>query len=574
MTEVQQLVADVAQVTGSALPAVLDDDAPVLRDEKLSPREAESFYLVGLIGGKEVGKSALVNALVGQRISASTSWGPGTEHVVAYVHEGQAAPVKALLDSEAPGQYEIVTHTILRLHRQVLLDLPDVDSQYQSHLELTRRMLRHMLFPIWVQSVEKYADLQPQKLLAAVTAGNDPANFLFCLNKADQLASTDAVEELRDDFAARIARTLGVSFSPRVFVVSATKPDEFDLPALRERLSQQKSADDVKGSIQLAGRQRERSMLNWLDAQRLPERVARLARLQREAEELAASRLSVPLLENVIPRLLEDPAHRAAMVDEAMNARVAHWPVVNMLHTLLSPLTSLWRRNVGAAPTTEALIDTYSTLGGRSVPAAVAATFALMQQSHPMIGPLYRQQRLWEEVPAAAAGDHLGDTLASVLRRQRAAATETFATCRNPLLALWRWLLTVGAIVWFPIVQPVLELALSDSLAHTLRGGLLLAVQLLGAAYLLKSAGFLAIWFVFLWLILRWDTQRRVARMLMRWQIVHATDDGDDTSISAASAALAWVDELLDPLRAAREREESLVLRAETLRQQLDKPAA
>jgi hypothetical protein len=67
-------------------------------------------------------------------------------------------------------------------------------------------MLRHMLFPVWVQSVEKYADLQPQKLLAAVTAGNDPANFLFALNKADQLASADAVEELRDDFAARIAR--------------------------------------------------------------------------------------------------------------------------------------------------------------------------------------------------------------------------------------------------------------------------------------------------------------------------------------------------------------------------------
>jgi hypothetical protein len=120
-----------------------------------------------------------------------------------------------------------------------------------------------------------------------------------------------------------------------------------------------------------------------------------------------------------------------------------------------------------------------------------------MQQSHPMMGPLYRQRRLWEQVPAAGAADDLRDTLAEVLRRQHAAATQRFAKCNNPLRGLLRWLLTIGAIVWFPIVQPVLELALNDSLAHTARGVLLLAVQLLGATYLLRSAGFLAIWFVF-----------------------------------------------------------------------------
>src|SRR5205814_6237292 len=182
---------------------------------------------------------------------------------------------------------------------------------------------------------------------------------------------------------------------------------------------------------------------------------------------------------------------------------------------------------------------------------------------------------LWEQVPAAGAADDLRDTLAQVLRRQHAAATSRFATCRNPLRGLLRWLLTIGAILWFPIVQPVLELALNDSLAHTARGVLLLAVQLLGATYLLRSAGFLAIWFVFLWLILRWDTQRRVARMLTRWQRVgDDAEEGTDQSLNPAAAALAWVDELLDPLRAAREREDALVERADILRKQLDKPAA
>src|SRR5690606_26782074 len=41
--------------------------------------------------------------------------------------------------------------------------------------------------PVWMQSVEKYADRQVQELLRQVAAGNDPGNFVFVLNKVDQL---------------------------------------------------------------------------------------------------------------------------------------------------------------------------------------------------------------------------------------------------------------------------------------------------------------------------------------------------------------------------------------------------
>src|SRR5688500_2600030 len=116
---IEQLVAEVAAVTGAQLPGVLDEHGPVLRDAK---GDGGEFYLVGLIGGKEVGKSALVNALVGQPITDSTSYGPGTETAIAYAHEAQAGAVKELLEREARGRYKIVTHTLPHLHRQVLLD--------------------------------------------------------------------------------------------------------------------------------------------------------------------------------------------------------------------------------------------------------------------------------------------------------------------------------------------------------------------------------------------------------------------------------------------------------------------
>lgn len=575
--EVQQLVSEIAQTTGAALPAVMDGDAPVLQQVGESP-----FYFVGLIGGKEVGKSALVNALVGQPISESTSFGPGTEEVIAYAHRDLVDAVAAVLKREAPSRHRIVTHSIDRLRRQVLLDLPDIDSVYSEHVELTRRMLRHMLFPVWVQSIEKYADQRPQKLLSAVAAGNDPRNFLFCLNKADQLEgfgvsgvgsrkdgsdphpiphTLNPIAELRGDFAARIGRTLSVP-PPDVFVISAKQPDQFDLPALSKRLSQQKTDETVNQSITLAGKQRDRSMLSWIDQQQLPERVARLTRLEREADDLAASRLSVPLLDTVIPRLLDDPAHRAAMVDEVMNARVARWPIVNVLHTLLLPVTSIWRRNVGAAPTPGALVDAYASIQGRPIAPAVTTTFALLQQSHPSVGELYRHRRLWDESPAELAAYELRETLTDVLARQRAEATARIA--RGGIIApLFRWLLTIGAVLWFPIVQPVLEVMLKDNWTQSMQSALLLTVQLLGAAYLLKSAAFLAIWFVFLWLVLRWDTQRKVSRLLSRWRTI----EEKDRLLSAASAVLAWVDDLLEPIRTARQREESLARRSEQVRE-------
>src|SRR5690349_12929128 len=170
-SDVENIVAEARDLTGAEGPEVMEDDSPVLAGEMLRDAGGEGVYLIGLIGGKEVGKSALVNALVGQEITKSTAYGPGTEIVTAYVHETQAAGIRALLEREVPGRYRVVTHSIPRLSRQVLLDLPDIDSRYADHVETTRRMLRHMLYPVWVQSVEKYADRQPQLLLGRVAAG-------------------------------------------------------------------------------------------------------------------------------------------------------------------------------------------------------------------------------------------------------------------------------------------------------------------------------------------------------------------------------------------------------------------
>src|SRR5262245_53657996 len=102
--EVQQLVLEAIDVTGASPPSLLDDDAPVLKTD-----QTESIYFVGLVGGKDVGKSSLVNALVGKQITAPTSYGPGTHTVIAYAHESVADDVECLLQREVPDRFSIVT---------------------------------------------------------------------------------------------------------------------------------------------------------------------------------------------------------------------------------------------------------------------------------------------------------------------------------------------------------------------------------------------------------------------------------------------------------------------------------
>ena len=83
---IQQLVTEVAQVTGAELPHVLDAESPVLRDEALSfgERADDPPYLVGLKQAKEM-------LMLGERINAQEALRLGLVNRVVPGHQLLAA---------------------------------------------------------------------------------------------------------------------------------------------------------------------------------------------------------------------------------------------------------------------------------------------------------------------------------------------------------------------------------------------------------------------------------------------------------------------------------------------------
>jgi hypothetical protein len=182
----------------------------------------------------------------------------------------------------------------------------------------------------------------------------------------------------------------------------------------------------------------------------------------------------------------------------------------------------------------------------------------MLQQSHSKVSELYQNRRLWEDMSADTAAATLRSTLTETVDRQREVVRKKLAGS-SVLLAPFRWLLTVGALIWFPFVQPVLETLLAEnrmnwSIIHETHELVVLAVRIFSVTELLQNLTFLSMYFFVLWVILRWDTQRRINRFVAKWK-------SDSSDLSLTLQTMHWLDELLSPIKNAKERYNQLVKR-------------
>jgi hypothetical protein len=297
--------------------------------------------------------------------------------------------------------------------------------------------------------------------------------------------------------------------------------------------------------------------VRWLEDQRLDQRLARANRTIQNARLLADDKLLTPIRDRIEPALLDDPVLKSDIMERASRRRIARWPIVNVMDVLLAPITSVFRRNLLGLTSTKQSVRAIVAELTPPLEANLRAVFADVRRRDPSIVDTYGDSAPWNDRESELAVESLTGRLAGAMEKRKAYVVDTAGAGHGGATAPIRWLLTLGAAVWFPIVQPVLEIVLNPNSTWTglTRETIWHIVRLLGSTYLLQSVGFLAVYFVLLWAMLRYLTGRRCEKLLRSAD----TSLNGDAASSIEREAERWVEQLFEPLAAQTKHLERLV---------------
>ena len=198
-------------------------------------------YVLALVGGTGVGKSSLLNALAGERVSNASARRPTTDVSVAWVPSKARSDLEQLLKWLAVGE--------IREHEDgdtgvAILDLPDIDSVDQAHRDRVELLLPKVDSVVWVTDPEKYHDavLHDDFLRRWIPRLDRQA---IVVNKSDRLRG-DEINEVRRDLERDVATSLAVAGRrPPPVIVTSALDGRSDLQELRRWLGKQIEAKRV-----------------------------------------------------------------------------------------------------------------------------------------------------------------------------------------------------------------------------------------------------------------------------------------------------------------------------------------
>ncbi|MBR5161234.1 MAG: 50S ribosome-binding GTPase [Thermoguttaceae bacterium] len=221
------------------------DVVPYLRRVRniLSKEDAgfNDNIVVALLGGTGVGKSTLVNALLGEQIAQASPIRPTTRQATLYCSKGYTATMIGL-----PEDLVSVTHCASPLLQNIMLvDCPDPDSAEEDNLTTLRAILPHCDVIIHVTTLQKYKNDAIVRELKSASVGG---SLIWVQTHADldDDIRQDWKRELEKDFKD-VDKIFFVDSKKALEDQLAGKPLEGDFAKLVETLSNQLPRIGVEG---------------------------------------------------------------------------------------------------------------------------------------------------------------------------------------------------------------------------------------------------------------------------------------------------------------------------------------
>jgi len=465
--------------------------------------EQDSLFLYGIVGGKDVGKTSLINRLAGARISLDTDiLDEGTKIAVAYCHRLDIPALKKRLAADTGERIIYVSHDREELRNVVLVDFPDFDSRFVTHRDAVVRLGKHLQGIVWVVTPRKYGDHEFIEQLEAVAQSNE--NYHVVLNKVDQVETKAALETVRGEVTAFLLRECGKRNIPppdrsRFWMLSALSPERFDFPQFYARMIRVHSPEEIsKAKVKNLRAEFDKNLSRIRSHYALPEQIAEIERALEWLREAVARQFTDDYFETVRRRIVTQEAMRRRISSGIFAQRIEGWP---LLRSLFYPLAGI-----------------VSVLGGRLVftePAGESAPSPrdlLRCQGVSAAGRMQKIRDLAEErFPGLSR--HLGEVpdysepvdreFDRLLRDHEEQVTERLSE-NISYPGMSRKILVFLPLVWFPLLQPLL-LQWSREEGHGFSfsafGHLFMGlVSLVGAGALLENAVFLLLFYT-LWLV-------------------------------------------------------------------------
>ncbi|HPK26785.1 MAG TPA: dynamin family protein [Anaerolineaceae bacterium] len=203
--------------------------------------QLDELFLIVVVGEYNAGKSALINALLGDHV-LEEGVTPTTARVTL-VRWGEA-----LSEQIVNEDFAIVTYPLELLKELNLIDSPGTNAIIRRHELLTTEYVPRSDLVLFTTSSDRPLTESERQFLEKILAWGK--KIVMVINKADILEGRAAVEEVRAFVAQHTAGILG--YTPELFVLSAKlaeKANQTSDPEEKERLRKASGITDLEHYI-------------------------------------------------------------------------------------------------------------------------------------------------------------------------------------------------------------------------------------------------------------------------------------------------------------------------------------